>query len=154
MHPVTVLTIGTVKKPFWQQAVDHYQRCLRSRLRLTLTALPPGRGRGPRERICDEEGLRILNQITPRHRLLALHDAAPARTSAEFARLLEELWDKGYVPCFAVGGPFGLAPRVLEAAWDQVSLGPMTLPHELALVVLLEQLYRASTILAGVAYHY
>lgn len=152
MHPVTVLTIGTVKKPFWQQAVDHYQRCLRSRLRLTLTALPPGRG--PRDRCREEEARRILSQITPRHRLLVLHDAGPARTSAEFAHLLGGLWDKGYVPCFAVGGPFGLTPQLLDAAWDQVSLGSMTLPHELALVVLLEQLYRASTILAGVAYHY
>ena len=152
MHPVTVLTIGSVKKPFWQQAVDHYQRCLRSRLRLTLTALPPGRG--PRDRAREEEGSRILGQLTSRHRLLALHDAAPARTSSEFAQLLGGLWDQGHVPCLAVGGPFGLAPRVLDTAWTLVSLGPMTLPHELALVVLLEQLYRASTILAGVAYHY
>lgn len=152
MHPVTVLTIGSVKKPFWQQAVDHYQRCLRSRLRLTLTALAPGRG--PRKRACDEEGARILAQITSRHRLLALHETGPARTSLELAQLLGGLWDKGHVPCFAVGGPFGLAPRVLEAAWGHVSLGPMTLPHELALVVLLEQIYRASTIVAGVAYHY
>ena len=53
--------------------------------------------------------------------------------------------------CFVIGGPFGLE---LERADHRLSLGPMTLPHQLARVVLLEQLYRAHKILAGEPYHY
>ena len=56
--------------------------------------------------------------------------------------------------CFVVGGPLGLDRAVLERAQRSISLGPITLPHQLARVVLLEQLFRAHKILAGEPYHY
>jgi 23S rRNA (pseudouridine1915-N3)-methyltransferase len=70
--------------------------------------------------------------------------------SVAFSRFLEQRRQSGQDLCFVVGGPFGLdLPEV-----HRLSLGQMTLPHQLARVVLLEQLYRAHKILAGEPYHY
>ncbi len=152
MRPVTLLAVGSIKKPFWHEAAEHYRRCLRPRLRLTHLALPDGRGTPKHAR--EAEASRILSALKPRHRLIALHETGEGRTSVQLAALLEELWDHGAEPCFVIGGPFGLAPLVLQKAWLQLSLGPLTLPHELVQVILLEQLYRAATLLAGTPYHY
>lgn len=76
-------------------------------------------------------------------------------SSEEFAAGLEKwLEDPIRRPCFILGGAFGLSDEVRERCDRLISLGPMTLPHELARVVLLEQLYRAMTILKGTGYHH
>ncbi len=71
--------------------------------------------------------------------------------SVAFSRLLEERRQSGRDLAFVIGGPFGLE---LPGADLELSLGPMTLPHQLARVVLLEQIYRAHRILAGEPYHH
>ena len=76
------------------------------------------------------------------------------RTSSQLADLLGRLDGEGRRPCFVVGGAWGLAPSVLERARERLSLSAMTLPHELARVVLLEQLYRAECILRKAPYHH
>ena len=58
------------------------------------------------------------------------------------------------MPCFIIGGAYGLCPAVRNKARRVLSLGPMTFPHELAQVLLLEQLYRADAILRGAPYHH
>jgi 23S rRNA (pseudouridine1915-N3)-methyltransferase len=68
-----------------------------------------------------------------------------------FSRFLEQRRQSGLDLCFVIGGPFGLE---LDAADHRLSLGPLTLPHQLARVILLEQLYRGHKILAGEPYHY
>ena len=73
--------------------------------------------------------------------------------SVEFSRWLEERRRSGRDLCFVIGGPFGMATD-LDAVDHRLSLGPMTLPHQLARVVLLEQLYRGHKILAREPYHY
>jgi 23S rRNA (pseudouridine1915-N3)-methyltransferase len=74
-------------------------------------------------------------------------------TSAELARRLDE-WQIAARPVtFVIGGSHGLAAALIERAERRWSLGPVTLPHELARVVVLEQLYRAFTILRGEPYH-
>jgi 23S rRNA (pseudouridine1915-N3)-methyltransferase len=73
-----------------------------------------------------------------------------AYSSEDFARWLEERRMAGRDVCFVIGGPDGVQ---LERCDERISFGPMTLPHQLARVVLLEQLYRAHKILAGEPYH-
>jgi 23S rRNA (pseudouridine1915-N3)-methyltransferase len=75
-----------------------------------------------------------------------------AYDSVAFSIFLEERRRSGAGLAFVIGGPFGAPP--LERVDHRLSLGPMTLPHQLAWVVLLEQLYRAHKILAGEPYHY
>jgi 23S rRNA (pseudouridine1915-N3)-methyltransferase len=80
-----------------------------------------------------------------------LHRDGEQLDSIGFSRFLEQRRQSGRDLCFVVGGPFGLELGTVE---HNISLGPLTLPHQLARVVLLEQLYRAHKILAGERYHY
>ena len=86
--------------------------------------------------------------------LLLLDPRGRQLSSEQFATQLREHQERGtQLLMFAVGGADGFGPEARQAASAQISLGPMTLAHELARVVLLEQLYRAFTILAGHPYH-
>ena len=101
----------------------------------------------------------LLNLATPSAnrppaRVVLLDSRGKQFTSEEFARFLEEQQNRGSQPLlFAVGPANGFSEQARKAASVLVSLGKMTLPHELARVVLLEQLYRAFTILKGHPYH-
>jgi 23S rRNA (pseudouridine1915-N3)-methyltransferase len=75
-------------------------------------------------------------------------------SSRELAEFIEERRQSGQDLCFVLGGPFGLDEDVKQRAQMLLSLGPITLPHQLARIVLLEQLFRAHKILAGEPYHY
>jgi 23S rRNA (pseudouridine1915-N3)-methyltransferase len=75
------------------------------------------------------------------------------RTSEAFARWLQERREEGRDMAFVVGGAFGIDASVASRAWTRISLAPWTLPHDLARLVLAEQLYRAGTIVRGKPYH-
>jgi 23S rRNA (pseudouridine1915-N3)-methyltransferase len=81
-----------------------------------------------------------------------LHSSGRTYDSIAFSRFLEERRQSGLDLCFVIGGAYGMED--LERADHRLSLGPMTLPHQLARVVLLEQLYRGHKILAGEPYHH
>jgi 23S rRNA (pseudouridine1915-N3)-methyltransferase len=133
---VTVVAVGRLRPPF-QDDVQHYQRLLARHIRLELVEL--------RE---DEQVERRL----PRRAFTSLLDAGGrAYDSPGLSAFLEQRRQSGLDLCFVVGGPFGLQ---LEDVDHRLSLGPMTLPHQLARVVLLEQLFRAHKILAGEPYHH
>jgi 23S rRNA (pseudouridine1915-N3)-methyltransferase len=132
----TVLAVGRVRPPF-SDDVQHYERLLARHARVSLVEV--------RE---DEQ----LARRIPDRAYVSLLDAGGDEYSSEaFARWLEDRRQAGRDVCFVVGGPFGTA---LERCDHRLSLGPMTLPHQLARVVLLEQLFRAHKILANEPYHH
>ena len=113
----------------------------------------PGRG-SPADRVKEAEAERILARIPDGFTVLALTRTGMGMGSRELAELLEgEAVRSAPGVSFVLGGAFGLSPRVLERADRRISLSPMTLPHEMARLVLAEQLYRAGTILRGEPYH-
>ena len=120
---------------------------------VTMIEVPESRGPTPAARTA-AEAIVMLGKVSPSHKLVCLDREGDQLGSAEFARAIGGFRDNG-VPglAFLVGGGEGLAPEVLARADVKLSLGPMTLPHGLARVVLAEQLYRAATILAGHPYH-
>lgn len=112
--------------------------------------------RGDDDAAIAEEGERLLAaaRVGSRDRLVALTPAGEALDSESWARMLADWAAEGAARVvFVVGGAGGLAPAVLEAADRRVSLGAHTMSHELAQVVLAEQLYRGWTILKGEPYH-
>ena len=120
---------------------------------LTLVELPESRAPDPNMRKADESA-RLLKAAAPASILFALDEAGHLEQSAAFARRLAALRDGGTgTIAFLIGGPDGHGPGVLTVARLTLSLGPMTLPHGLARIVLAEQLYRAVTILSGHPYH-
>lgn len=101
-----------------------------------------------------DEAHRLLQKLGDGAIHLALDERGSGLTSAEFSELIAAHRDHGAAElAFLIGGPDGHGPQVLEAARKTMSLGAMTLPHGLARVILLEQLYRAATILSGHPYH-
>ena len=101
-----------------------------------------------------EEGQRILTSLGSRDVLIALEVGGSAWSSEELASRMRQWMNSGvHAVSFALGGPWGLSDEVLKASKAALSLSAMTLPHELARVVLWEQLYRAGTIVRGEPYH-
>ncbi|HET6223484.1 MAG TPA: 23S rRNA (pseudouridine(1915)-N(3))-methyltransferase RlmH [Dongiaceae bacterium] len=101
-----------------------------------------------------EEGAALLKLAREANFIIALDERGQMLSSEAFANLLAQVRDDGAkTAAILVGGADGLAPEVLAAARAKVSFGAITLPHQLARVILAEQLYRAATILAGHPYH-
>jgi 23S rRNA (pseudouridine1915-N3)-methyltransferase len=133
---IIVLAVGRLRPPFADD-VQHYQRLLARHARLELVEL--------RE---DDQVARRL----PARAFVSLLDSGGEQLDSEaFARFLEERRQEGRDLCFVIGGPKGLE---LDMVKHRLSFGTLTLPHQLARVVLLEQLYRGHKILAGEPYHY
>ena len=133
---IVVLAVGRLRPPFADD-VEHYRKLLARHARVELVEV--------RE---DEQVTRRI----PERAFVSLLDAEGEQYSSEaFARFLEDRRQAGRDVCFVVGGPFGLSLDVVD---HRLSLGAMTLPHQLARVVLLEQIYRGHKILAREPYHY
>jgi 23S rRNA (pseudouridine1915-N3)-methyltransferase len=133
---IVVVAVGRLRPPFADD-VQHYQKLIARHIRLELIEV--------RE---DEQAGR---RIPDRAFLSLLHRDGEMLDSLAFSRFLEQRRMSGRDVCFVIGGPYGLE---LDEVDHRFSLGAITLPHQLARVVLLEQLYRAHKILAGEPYHY
>ncbi len=132
----TVLAVGRLRPPYHDD-VAHYRQLLSRHCRLDLVDV--------------REDAKVDARVPERSYVVALSADGREYDSIAFSRWLEERRRSGRDLCFVVGGPYGLD---LDACDERLSLGRMTLPHQLARVVLLEQLYRAHKILAGEPYHH
>lgn len=151
---ILVLSVGRPERTRFGPLFDEYmERIRRFGVDADARWVPEVRagGRFSDAHVREREGRSLLGALPERARLIALDPAGASLTSEAFARRLEG-WG---VPCavFVVGGPLGLDPSLAATAHATLSLSAMTLPHELARVVLAEQVYRALTILRGVPYH-
>ena len=98
-----------------------------------------------------KEGELVLSMLRPEQELVALTEEGKTYTSDAFAALLSGARSHQFV--FFIGSADGLSPQIKQQAHHKLSLSPMTFPHELARLLLIEQLYRAKTILQGGRYH-
>jgi 23S rRNA (pseudouridine1915-N3)-methyltransferase len=133
---IVVLAVGRLRPPFADD-VQHYQKLLARHVRLELAEVRQ-----------DEQ---IFRRLPDRGFVSLLHRDGEQMDSLGFSRFLEERRQSGRDLCFVIGGPYGLE---IDQVDHRFSLGKITLPHQLARVVLLEQLYRGHKILAGEPYHY
>lgn len=112
----------------------------------------PARGDG--SKAMEAEGKRLLARVPPGVEVVALHRGGRSWSSDRLARYLAELGLRASPgAAFLIGGAFGLSPEVLARADHLLSLSAFTLPHELARLVMTEQIYRAGTIARGEPYH-
>jgi len=131
-----VLAVGRLRPPFSDDE-QHYRKLLARHARIEIAE------------VADDDQLE--RRIPERAYVVLLDREGAAPDSEGFARFVEDRRQGGRDVCFVVGGPFGTR---LERHDHRLSFGPMTLPHQLARVVLLEQLFRAHKILAGEPYHH
>ncbi len=150
-----MLCVGKIKTPFWRDAASHYAGRIARWRPLEQTEVRDGDAALPVEQRNALEGRRLLESLQPQDVPIVLDERGGAFTSPELARSLRQIDESGRGrPCFIVGGAYGLDEEVRRRAWKCLSLSAMTFPHELARVLLLEQLYRAECILRNVPYHH
>jgi 23S rRNA (pseudouridine1915-N3)-methyltransferase len=149
---LTLVAVGKLR-PFYREACDEYIRRLGRHLRWAEVEVREASRAPTVEAQREEEAARLRAKLAPGSMLVALARAGTPWSSEDLARQLER-WRLDARPVtLAVGGSHGLSPGFLTIASARWSLGPLTLPHELARVVVVEQLYRAITILRGEPYH-
>lgn len=156
---IAVSAIGRLKAGAERELCAHYLARLGDAGRAValgppdLSELAESRARSAELRKADEGG-RLLASVPKADLVLALDEHGRALTSRQFAELLGARRDAGVAQAaFLIGGPDGHGAAVLERANLKLSLGSLTLPHGLARIVLVEQLYRAASILSGHPYH-
>nr|WP_326126480.1 23S rRNA (pseudouridine(1915)-N(3))-methyltransferase RlmH [uncultured Oscillibacter sp.] len=159
MQRVTLICVGKLKERFYAEAAAEYAKRLSRYCKLTVVELPeerlpenpsPAQIAGALER----EAAAIRGRLPSSAVLIALCVEGRERSSEELARLMENWAGRGESQLvFLIGGSFGLHGSIKAQAAERLSMSPMTFPHHLARVMLLEQIYRAYQINAGTRYH-
>ncbi|MBP3836984.1 MAG: 23S rRNA (pseudouridine(1915)-N(3))-methyltransferase RlmH [Pyramidobacter sp.] len=154
---IQVLAMGRPREPFIIQGVEHYQTRLKPLLPVEWTFLPePGRGRSLSEEQRRElEGQEFLRRIDGRDALFLLDERGRQWTSEELSsRLYEKIALGQGKLIFLIGGPYGTSKELQARADMLLSLSKMTFTHEMALLLMAEQIYRAAMIHSGSKYHH
>lgn len=159
MFEITLLAMGRLKEKFYIAACEEYRKRLDAYCRFHLIELPEVRlpeNPSPSEIAAglEKEGDSIFAHIPKGAWFCILTPEGKELSSENFAKKLSDIKLSGKSnACFLIGSSFGISPRVKAAADFKLSMGPMTFPHHLARVMVLEQIYRAEAIQAGSKYH-
>lgn len=147
MKRVRIIWVGKTREPYLTDGIGHYLRLLNHMAHLSIVEVKDERGR-ERQAGLVREGERILKQAGPS--FILLDETGGSLSSREFADFLR-VRDAAE---FVLGGAYGVSEEVRRKAASIISLSRMTLTHEMARLVFLEQLFRAETILRGMEYHH
>lgn len=153
---VTVVAVGRLKEKFWTAACDEYLKRLSGYAKVTVREIAdvdPARAGGV-EAARAKEGAAILAALPDSAHVILMAIEGKQRSSVQFSQRIDSLCLDGKSDiAFVIGGSDGVDAAVYARANETLSFGPITLPHNLARVVLLEQLYRAVKISRGEPYH-
>jgi len=148
---MTVLFVGRPGKMF-ETPIKHYTKLLRPRLSLNLISVKGVKDRDPRI-VIERESKLLLGKIKYPGFVTALSSEGKVQSSEQFSRWIESLREKAVPAYFILGGAYGLSAELKKKTDAVLSLSTMTFPHELSLVMLLEQVYRSCAILENHPYH-
>jgi 23S rRNA (pseudouridine1915-N3)-methyltransferase len=151
---IVVAAVGKPRDRALAAAIGEYETRARRYWTLDVHEVreEPARA-APADLVREREGERLLARVPPGASVVACDESGDGMTSSAFAAWLQRERESARDVAFAIGGAYGLAPRVRDGAARRLALAPWTLPHELARLVLAEQLYRAGTIVRGEPYH-
>ena len=153
---ILIVAVGKLKERFWEEAVAEYSKRLRPYAKLEIREVAdrdPAKCGGERAAM-QREAADILAAIPPQAHCILLAIGGTQRSSQGLSQHLDALALQGASDlCFVIGGSTGVDEQVMQRAQETLSFGPITLPHNLARVVVLEQLYRAFRISRGEPYH-
>ena len=159
MLSVRLICVGKLKEKFYLEACAEYVKRLSGYCKLQVVELPEERlpqnpSQGQIDAALEKEADAIRAKLPPSASLVALCVEGKLRSSEEVARLLAD-WSQNSAKhlVFLIGGSYGLHPSIKAQAWVKLSMSPMTFPHHLARVMLLEQIYRGFKINEGSSYH-
>jgi 23S rRNA (pseudouridine1915-N3)-methyltransferase len=151
---LTLVVVGRLKEPHWREAADEYLKRLRPYATVEVVEVADRDISRDVNAARSAEADDILRVLPGGAYAVVLDEGGRERSSAETAAWLDDLGVRGVSHvAFIVGGSAGLDHRLLEGARESLSLSRMTFPHQLARVLLLEQLYRSFKISRGEPYH-
>ena len=159
MFDITLITMGKLKEKFYITAAEEYKKRLGGYCKFTLLELPEARlpeDPSPAEITAglEKEAELIFSKIPKGAWFCVFTPEGKELSSEKFAAKLQEVKLSGKSSaCFLIGSSFGMAQRVKEKADFRLSMSPMTFPHHLARIMVLEQIYRAEALQAGSKYH-
>ena len=159
MQKVTILCVGKLKERFYAEAAAEYAKRLARYCRLEVLELPEERlpespSQAQIDAALEREAAAVRAKLPAGAMMITLCIEGRLRSSEELARHMAAWSSQGAGHLvFLIGGSFGLAPSLKAQAAERLSMSPMTFPHHLARVMLLEQIYRAYQINAGGKYH-
>ena len=159
MLEVNVICVGRMKEKFYIAAAEEYIKRLGAYCKISVTELPEAkRSQDPSpketEAALEKEAAAILAAVPRGAKVVALCVEGKELSSEALSRTVEDYMKGGASKlAFVIGGSDGLSPAVKAAADLRLSMSPMTFPHHLARVMVLEQIYRAMTIISGTKYH-
>jgi 23S rRNA (pseudouridine1915-N3)-methyltransferase len=151
MHPLRVIWVGKTAKGYARAGVDYFAGRIRVLQPLDIVEVRAAAHSGrAASAALEAEGAAVLKRLGPQERLVLLDEGGDEMTSRQFAQ-----WLAGNQPlAFVLGGAHGMGSALRSRAQHKLSLSRFTLPHQLARVVLLEQIYRALTLRRGHGYHH
>lgn len=150
-----IVAVGKTEAGFIKEGVEHYLKRLRGLRAVEWEEVRAAAhsGRTPTQAL-EAEGKALLSRVDAGERLILLDERGRVRSSPELADWLGTLYRTGVSAVLVMGGAYGVSAEVRRRADETLSLSPLTFPHQLVRVLLVEQLYRAATILAGQPYHH
>ena len=144
-----IISVGKLSKEF-QPIAEHYKKIIKYQMKFididNVNKLPP-------KQIKQSEAKLINKHIEKGPYNIILDIVGTSLSSHEFANMLQNRMVSGDNICFIIGGAFGLDEAIIKQANVRLSLSKMTMPHQMAKIILLEQIYRAQTILENHPYH-
>lgn len=155
---MALICMGRLKEKYWRDAASEYEKRLTRYTKfetIELPDLPEPANSSPaiEMQIKEKEGAAILSKLRPDDTVIALCIDGKQMDSVALSQRLTQLQDSGKRVVFIIGGSLGLSDAVVARANVKLSFSPMTFPHQLARIMLLEQVYRACKIAAGERYH-
>lgn len=156
---IKIITVGKLKEKYLKDGISEYHKRLTKFAKIQMIEVADEKAP---ERLSDtemqivkeKEGKRILEKIKDKEYVYALAIQTKERTSEVLAEELRQLTISGKSDLtFVIGGSLGLSEEVLSRANETISFGKMTYPHQLMRLILIEQIYRSQTIIAGMPYH-
>lgn len=151
---ITLVAVGRLREPYWRDAAAEYLKRLGPYAAVRVVEIEDRDVTRDERRAVAAEGADVLRALPERAHVAALTLDGRRLSSEDFSAELERRLLHGQAHmAFVLGGAAGLSPDVIARADERLSLGPLTLPHQLARIVLLEQLYRSFRIIRGEPYH-
>ncbi|PWI57933.1 23S rRNA (pseudouridine(1915)-N(3))-methyltransferase RlmH [Sulfoacidibacillus thermotolerans] len=151
---ITVIAVGKLKEKYWKEAQAEYLKRLLPYASLSVLEVEDEADEGDPARIKKQEGARITAKLKERDFVIALEIQGVSCTSLQFAKKLQESFAQGFSRyVFVIGGSQGLDDAIVQRSHWRFSMSPLTFPHQMARIILLEQLYRGFRIVTGAPYH-
>ena len=156
MIRIKVIAVGKTKEEWIKEGILHYQKLLKKYVELKMVEIKEEKITSSKtaKAILRDEAEKILSAVSRSSLCIALDVKGENKSSESFAKFFEESLNRGQSElAFVLGGALGLSQKVLDACQFNLSLSQMTFTHEMSRVILLEQIFRALSILKGTKYH-